>query len=86
MDLPDQIKSKTESFFKNGPSPASFWFISVFFKPTIQFLQQIYVKKYPSSIRRGDSNPQPLEHELSHITTRPGLLYTAPDLWGEGLN
>ena len=26
-----------------------------------------------SSIRRWDSNPQPLEHESSPITTRPGL-------------
>ena len=29
---------------------------------------------YPSSICRWDSNPRPLEHELSPIITRPGLL------------
>ena len=28
----------------------------------------------PSSIRHRDSNPWPLKHELSPITTRPGLL------------
>ena len=29
----------------------------------------------PSSIQRWDSNPQLLEHESPHITTRPGLQY-----------
>ena len=43
------------------------------FKPTLQFLQQINVKKYPSSIQCWDLNPQPLEHESPPITTRPGL-------------
>ena len=42
-------------------------------KQTVQFLQQIYVKKCPSSIRCWDLNPRPLEHESSPITTRPGL-------------
>ena len=28
----------------------------------------------PSSIHHRDSNPWPLKHELSPITTRPGLL------------
>ena len=37
------------------------------------FLQQINVKKYPSSIWCRDSNLQPLEHESPPITTRPGL-------------
>ena len=47
---------------------------SVFFKQTsLQFLQQMYVKKCPSSIRCRDSNPQPLECESFPITTRPGL-------------
>ena len=27
----------------------------------------------PSSIRRGDSNPRPFEHESPPVTTRPGL-------------
>ena len=60
-------------FLKNGPTPASFWFIFSLFKQPIQFLQQINVKKCPSSIQCQDLNPQPLKHELSPITTRPGL-------------
>ena len=48
-------------------------FIFGLFKQTIQFLQQINVKKCPSSIRRWDSNPRPLERESTPITTRPGL-------------
>ena len=31
------------------------------------------MSKCPSSIRRRDSNPRPFKHELSPITTRPGL-------------
>ena len=60
-------------FLKIGPTPASFLFIFGLFKQTIQFLQQINVKKCPSSIRRWDSNPRPLERESTPITTRPGL-------------
>ena len=40
------------------------------FKHTLQ-LQQINVKKFPSSIQCQDSNSQ---HESPPITTRPGLL------------
>ena len=40
---------------------------------TLKFLQQINVKKCPSSRRCWDSNPQPLEQESLPITTRPGL-------------
>ena len=43
------------------------------FKQTLQFLQQINVKKYPSSIWFWDSNPSPLENESLPITNRPGL-------------
>ena len=58
--------------YKNVPSPASF---SVFclFKQTFQFLQQINMKKCPSSIWCQDSNPRLSEHESPPITTRPGL-------------
>ena len=45
----------------------------LFFKQTLQFLQQINVKKYSSSIRCRDLNPWPLEYEFPSITTRPGL-------------
>ena len=51
-----------------------FRLFSVFFKQTLlQFLQQINVKKCPSSLRRRDSNPRPLDREPPPITTRPGL-------------
>ena len=52
---------------------ASFSFIFSLFKQTIQFLQQINVKKCPSSIWRQDSNPRPSKRESPLITTRPGL-------------
>ena len=42
-------------------------------KQTIQFLQQINVKKCPSSIRRQDSNSQPSDYQSPPLTTRPGL-------------
>ena len=59
--------------FKNRPTPASFLFIFGLFNQTLQFLQQIYVKKCPSSIRYRDLNPWPSERESPPITTRPGL-------------
>ena len=43
------------------------------FKQALQFFQQIYVKKCPSSIWCRDSDPQPLERESLLITTRPAL-------------
>ena len=52
------------------PQPL-FRLFSAFFKPTIQFVQQINVKKFPSSIRHQDMNPRPLKHVSSPITTRP---------------
>ena len=58
---------------KNGPNPASFSLIFGLFKQTLQFLQQIYVKKCPSSIWCWDSNPWPSECESIPITTTPGL-------------
>ena len=61
-------------FFKNGPSPASFSFIFGLFQTNINtILQQINVKKCPSSMRHWDSNPRPSERESPPITTRPGL-------------
>ena len=49
-----------------------FYFICRLFKQTsLQFQQQIFVKKCPSSIRWRDSNPRPLEHESPPITIRP---------------
>ena len=50
-----------------------FRLFSVFSNKHYTFLQQIYVKKIPSSIWCRDSNPRPLEHVSPPITTRPGL-------------
>ena len=60
-------------FLKNGSSSASFLFIFSLFEQTIEMLQQINVKKCPSSIRCWDLISQPLEYQSSPITTRPGL-------------
>ena len=45
-------------FFKKGPT-RPLLFLFGLFKQTLQFLQQLYVKKCPSSIRCRDSNPRP---------------------------
>ena len=48
-----------------------FFIIFVFSEQTLQFIQQICVKKCPSSIRRWDLNPRPSGHKSPPITTRP---------------
>ena len=60
-------------FFKKWPTLVSFSFIIVLFKQTLQFLQQINVKKCSSSIWHQDSNSQPSDCESPPLTTRPGL-------------
>ena len=61
-------------FLKKWANPASFLFIFGLFQTNINtILQQINVKKCPSSIRHRDSNPRPSERESPPITTRPGL-------------
>ena len=61
-----------KSFFKNGPTPASFLFIFGLFKQTLlQFLQQIKCEKYPSSFQCRDSNSQPSNYKSPPLTTRP---------------
>ena len=54
--------------------PLLFFIFGLFKQTSLQYLQQIYVKKCPSSIRWRDSNPQPSDCESLPITTRPGLL------------
>ena len=53
--------------------PSLFFVYFCLFKQTIQFLQQINVKKCPSSIRHWDSNLQPSDYESPPLTTRPVL-------------
>ena len=60
------------SFFK-WANPGLFFISFCLFKHTLQFLQQINVKKCPSSIWCRDWNSRPLEHKSLPITTRPGL-------------
>ena len=67
-----QVQSSEQTFFK-GPSSASFSFFSVFSKTNINtILQEINLKKCPSSIRRWDYNPWPSARESPPITTSPG--------------
>ena len=58
---------------KNGPTLASVSFIFGLFNKHYKFLQQIYVKKCPSSLRCRDSNPRPSDRESPPQTTRLGL-------------
>ena len=44
LDQSSRLKLDCVYFLKNGPTSASFLFIFVLFKQTLQFLQQIYVK------------------------------------------
>ena len=56
------------------PQPLFRFIFGLFKQTSLQFLQQLYAKKCPSSIQCWDSNPQSLERESIPITTRPGLL------------
>ena len=72
----DQIDKNNDISYRTNPG--LFFVYFRLFKQTLQFLQQMNVKKCPSSIRRWDLNPQPFEHESPPITTRPGLPPTRP--------
>ena len=65
--------NRKQIIFKMGQPRPLFGLFSVFSSKHYNFLQQIYVKKCPSSIRCRDSNPRPSECESLPITTRPGL-------------
>ena len=58
----------------------SFSFIFSLFQTNNTILTTNQCEKCPSSIQCKDSNPQPLKHELSPITTRPGLLHFGTSL------
>ena len=69
-----RYQTKIFCFIKKIGQPRPlFRLFSVFSNKHDKFLQQIYVKKCPYSIRCRDSNPQPLKRESPPITTRPGL-------------
>ena len=63
------------TFFSKLGQPRSLlsFLFSRFKQTSLQMLQQINMKKCPSSIQGWDSNPWPSEHESPPITTRPGL-------------
>ena len=61
-------------FFQKWANPGLFFVYFWSFQTTsLQFLQQIYVKKCPSSIQCRDSNPWPSLRESLPITTRQGF-------------
>ena len=64
--------SDQSNCFLNWPSSASFRLFSSFQTNNTLFTTN-QCKKCPSSIQHPDSNPWPLKHELTLITTRPGL-------------
>ena len=59
------------TFFKKMGQPRPLFHLFSSFQTHITILQQINVKKCPSSIRCPDLNSRPLEHESHPITTRP---------------
>ena len=69
-----EVLFRCQTFFK-WANPGFFFVYFQSFQTNNPFLQQINVKKCPSSIWHQDLNPQHLEHESSPITTRPGLHY-----------
>ena len=72
-----RIKSKChrQILVKKLANPGLFFVNFRSFQTNNTILQQINVKKCPSSIQLRDSNPQPFEHKLSPVTSRPGLLH-----------
>ena len=76
-----QLLNHSLFFKKKWAYPGLFLICFRLFKHTLQFLQQINVKKCLSSIWCRDSNSQPLEHESPPITTRPGLNHTVTLKW-----
>ena len=68
-------------FLMGKPWPLLSFIFSLFNQTSWQFLQQIYVKNGPSSIRCWDLNTRPSDYESSQITTRPGLVFTHAKRW-----
>ena len=72
---PESTKTKMDFIFKNWANPGLFfnYFQSFQTNNIIFTTNQCEKMSCPSSIRRWDSNPRPLERESAPITTRPGL-------------
>ena len=56
--------------FLKWANPGLFFVYFHLFKQTLQFSQQINVKKCPSSIQSWDSNSQPYDYESPHLTVK----------------
>ena len=68
------VGNEWSTFFKKMGNPRPLFVYFQSFQTNINtILQQINVKKCPSSIQHWDSNPRPSERESPPITTRPGL-------------
>ena len=70
------------NLFKKWAIPGLFFIYFRLFVHKLQILQQINVKKCPSSKQCRDSNSRPLEYESPPITTTPGLQPLVPTTLG----
>ena len=59
-----------DCFLKMG-QPRPLFCLFLIFSNKQYFFTKYQCEKFPSTIQRQDSNPQPLEHESSPITSRP---------------
>ena len=60
------------------PRPLSCLFLAFSNKQYNFYNKSMRKMSFPFNIWHRNSNPQPLEHESTHITTRPGLPYDTP--------
>ena len=68
-----------------GQPRTLFLLFSVFFKQNNTIFTTNQCEKCPSNIRRRDSNPRPLEHESSPITTKPVANLIKPLIYDSGV-
>ena len=69
-----QIQIPLTGFLMGQTRPLLSFIFGLFKQTSLQFLQQIYVRRYPSSLWCRDSNLRPLEHESPPMTARPVAL------------
>ena len=79
----NKISPSARPLIKKICLPPAFFIYFHLFMQTFQFLQQVHVKKCPSSIQCWDLNPQPSGAESPPITTRPWLPYKVRKLFAQ---
>ena len=79
----NKISPSARPLIKKICLPPAFFIYFHLFIQTFQFLQQVHVKKCPSSIQCWDLNPQPSGAESPPITTRPWLPYKVRKLFAQ---